>query len=361
MRKSICFFIGPFGSGGGERNCCNLANAFVKQGIQVTVVAIGLKDHLFLKRFDSRVEFVDLGKKHLRHALIPMMKFLRAKQPQHVLAFNHYMGTALELIRIMPGFNFTLHMRNIVGLTKKYQMNPSFWQSVISKAFVKLLLKNLDGIVSQCHDMEADLVTNWSVSPIRSKVIFNPVAEEVEKNLKPWSLEGKEDEILFVGRLSKEKGIDFLIRSLKELLPRHPGLRVRLLGEGPIEKELKDLSASLGISDKVIFQGFVADPIPYYLKAKVTALPSFSEGFPNVLIESITLGTPIVAFDCETGPSEIVREDFNGYLVELGHQEKFTIALDRALLKTWNFKIEDYRSGPIIREYLDFLNFASHS
>ena len=355
MNQSVCFFIGPFGSGGGERNCCNIANAFVKRGIQVTVVAIGVKDNTFLKRFDPKVEFVDLGKKHLRHAFIPMMKFLRGRKPKNVLAFNHYMATALELIRMFPGFSYSLYMRNIVGLTKKYQMNTSFWQTVISKAFVRLLLRNIDGIISQCHDMETDLVSHWSVSPQRSKVIFNPVAEEVERQLRPWSSDGKVDEILFVGRLSKEKGIDVLIDSLKDLLPHNPSLKLRLLGEGPLEKELKEQCSRNGLSENVIFQGFVADPIPYYQKARVTALPSSSEGFPNVLIESITLGTPIVAYDCETGPSEIVKEDKNGYLIKLGDKDAFTKALHKALKKQWNFKTEDYRSGPIISEYLHFL------
>ena len=358
MIKSIVFFIGPFGSGGGERNCCNLANAFVDRGIAVTVVAIGVKNHLYLKRFDPRVRFVSLEKHHLRHAIIPMYRFLKAEQPGHVLAFNHYMGTGLELLRKLPGINFRLYMRNIVGLTQKYQMNKSFWQSTVSKAFVRLLLKDIDGIISQCFAMEKDLVANWGIRPEQSKVIYNPVSAEIEAQMSQPA-QKKSNEILFVGRLSPEKNVDLLMRSFKELLPKYPDLKLRILGEGNLEPSLRTLAAELGITDKVIFGGFVADPISYYREAKVTALPSSSEGFPNVLIESISLGTPVVAFDCETGPAEIILQNKNGILVELGNQKEFTRALDRCLSSSWNFDVNRYRPGPIITDYISFLSGES--
>lgn len=76
----------------------------------------------------------------------------------------------------------------------------------------------------------------------------------------------------------------------------------------------------------------------YYSNAKVTVLTSLYEGFPNVLIEFIALGTPVVSFDCESGPSEIILDGKNGYLVKYLDIEEFTQKLDLALKTNWDAK-----------------------
>lgn len=354
--RDITFVIGVFGSGGGERNCFNLANNFVQRGIQVTVVAIGLRDKRYLKKFDPRVRFISLDKSHLRSALIPLMRYLKKNNPTTVLAFNHYVATGLQLIRLMPGYNFNLYMRNIIGLTKKYQMNKSFWQAKVAKQVVKLLLRDVDGIISQCQDMEKDLLNNWSIASNKSIVIYNPVSTEVERELKPWIATGKKDQILYVGRLAEEKRVDILIRSFAILRKEFPPLSLVILGEGVLEAQLKQLCVDLGVSHEVQFFGFQDNPIKFYQESKVTALPSFSEGFPNVLIESLTLGTPVVAFDCETGPAEIIKDGVNGYLVPLGDEKAFARSLAITLKKEWAFETLEYKQAPIIEKYLGFLS-----
>jgi glycosyltransferase involved in cell wall biosynthesis len=259
----ITFFIGPFGSGGGERNCCNLANAFTARGIEVTVVAIGVKDRQFLKRFDSRVRFVDLGKKHLRQALPRIIKYILDEKPIRILAFNHYLGTGLELLRMIPQFNYSLYMRNIVGLTQKYQTYDSFWQKHVSNLFVKIMLRQVDKIISQCQAMKIDLRDYWFIQDDKIEVIYNPVASDIENKLQPYSRNEKEDELLFVGRFSPEKGVGILIDTFASLRKKHPNLTLRLLGEGPLEPILKKHVDNFGISYLVIFQVFVSDPDPF--------------------------------------------------------------------------------------------------
>lgn len=355
--KNITFFIGPFGSGGGERNCRNLANAFSRKGIKVTVVALDVLSDDFVNRFDPEVRFINLKRRNLRMAIFPILAYLLNEKPDKVLAFNHYIATALQIMRSLFFIRFELYMRNIIGLTKKYEMNKSFWQSKITRHLVKVMLKRTDGIISQCVAMREDLERNWEIVPARVKVIYNPIAEEVERAHSPSNDKRLKKEILFVGRLSEEKGVDVLIRSASKLILKYPDLKVRILGEGRLEKELKALTHELNLVRNIEFVGFTNDPIPYYQSASVKALPSFSEGFPNVLIEALSLGTPVVAFDCETGPSEIIDEN-NGYLVGLGNEEEFTSALDKALTREWNFNVEKYRQAPIVSQYLDFLGLS---
>ena len=81
---------------------------------------------------------------------------------------------------------------------------------------------------------------------------------------------------------------------------------------------------------------FQKNIIPYYLYAKATILTSFYEGYPNVLIESIALGTPVVSFDCKSGPSEIIQNNKNGYLVRYLDVEDLKDKISQILITNFN-------------------------
>ena len=90
---------------------------------------------------------------------------------------------------------------------------------------------------------------------------------------------------------------------------------MKIVGEGNLKKELVKKAINLSVADKIDFEGYQQDIIPYYLYAKASILTSLYEGYPNVLIESIAMNTPVVAFDCPGGTREIVQDGLNGYLV----------------------------------------------
>ena len=95
----------------------------------------------------------------------------------------------------------------------------------------------------------------------------------------------------------------------------------------------QQLTQELGINDLVIFKGAVENPFPYYREALFTVLSSKNEGFPNVIIESLAAETPVISFDCFSGPNEIIVDKHNGILVENQHVEKLT--------ETMNSFVED--------------------
>jgi glycosyltransferase involved in cell wall biosynthesis len=103
--------------------------------------------------------------------------------------------------------------------------------------------------------------------------------------------------VLFVGRLSPEKGVDVLMRALPSLLARHPSVRVRLVGDGPSRPVVQQLIDELGVGPHVELIGHVEDTTPQYATARVLCLPSRSEGMPNVILEAVAAGLPVVATD----------------------------------------------------------------
>ena len=145
--------------------------------------------------------------------------------------------------------------------------------------------------------------------------------------------------MLCVGRLEKQKAFHYAIEAFAAVAKKFPNLRLKIVGKGRLENQLKQNAMDLGVSDRVDFEGFQKNMIPYYLNAKATILTSLYEGYPNVLIESITLRTPVIAFDCPSGPSEIIKDKINGYLVKYQDLEDLKIKLEELLLN--EFKISD--------------------
>jgi glycosyltransferase involved in cell wall biosynthesis len=188
--------------------------------------------------------------------------------------------------------------------------------------------------------MQDDIVKVYKLDVKKTSVIYNPVNQIIEKHILKYGIESKkEGYLLCVGRLESQKSIDYSIIAFSNVLKKFPNLRLKILGEGSLKNELIELTKMLEVNDKVDFIGFNSDVITYYSKAEATILSSLYEGFPNVLIESISLGTPVVSFDCKSGPNEIIENGINGYLVNYLDVNDLESKILLTLNKRWNYKL----------------------
>ncbi|MAY21564.1 MAG: hypothetical protein CMC74_02160 [Flavobacteriaceae bacterium] len=184
-----------------------------------------------------------------------------------------------------------------------------------SKAFARKVYRKCYGFVTVSKAIESLIVFRYGYTNVTT--IYNPVAiQEVERKSRV-AIDLPEKYLLGIGRMKDNvKQFDHLIKAFQQSDARALGVKLLLVGDGPYKEVLKDLVATLGLSDSVLFQSFSKNPFPYYRNALFTALTSKSEGFPNVLLESLATGTPVVAYNCVSGPSEIIRHRENGLLVE---------------------------------------------
>jgi GalNAc-alpha-(1->4)-GalNAc-alpha-(1->3)-diNAcBac-PP-undecaprenol alpha-1,4-N-acetyl-D-galactosaminyltransferase len=145
-------------------------------------------------------------------------------------------------------------------------------------------------------------------------VIANPI-----RGIKINTSVVKENIILSVGRLIKTKNHDELINMFARI--NNPDWKLVIIGDDAIKQhnseQLKLLIRKLKLEKQVILAGQQSDIDHFYLKSRIFAFTSSSEGFPNVIGEAQSAGLPVIAFDCVAGPSDLIEDGVNGYLIPL--------------------------------------------
>lgn len=137
--------------------------------------------------------------------------------------------------------------------------------------------------------------------------------------------------ILAVGRLTPQKGFDVLLRAVADTFTRHPSAHLTILGDGPERGRLLSLREELDLTGRVDFRGRVTDIESWYEKSDVFVLSSRYEGFPNVLIEAMSMGIAVISTDCPTGPRDIITDGSDGLLVRVDDSTDMAAALDELL------------------------------
>ena len=209
--------------------------------------------------------------------------------------------------------------------------------------------------------MKTDLLEVVKVKPRSVQTIYNAVDFSGLKRLAsekhPYS---NENYIVHVGRLEKIKRHDILLRAyLSAQIPS----KLLILGEGPLRTAIEEDVVHLGLTDRVIFTGFLHNPYPIIRDARLCILTSDYEGLPTVLIESLGLGTVVVSTDCPTGPREILVGPLANYLAPVADIDALATKINTALNDQAQHKIdftkiqlERFNSTQVARRYLALAN-----
>ena len=131
-----------------------------------------------------------------------------------------------------------------------------------------------------------------------------------------------------------------------------------IIGDGFMKKDLESWEPNSNplVDVKIIASN---DRIrDYYALSNLVVLPSYQEGSPNVLLEALAVGIPVVAYDCKTGPSEIIQQGVNGYLIPLGNIAEFVSKIKQALEQEWDVNVlknsvVHHRADIVAKQYLD--------
>ena len=182
---------------------------------------------------------------------------------------------------------------------------------------IKLLYNKSDKIITVSKYMGIDLIKNYGIKESKIDTIYNGVDDKKIEKLKLESLSDEEYKIfkspviINVGATSEQKGQWHLIKIMPELRKYIPDIQLVILDQGAYYNKLKKLVQSLNLKECIHLMGAKSNPYKYMYNADIFVLTSLYEGFPNVLVEAMSVGLPIVSVDCKSGPRELLNDDIN--------------------------------------------------
>lgn len=323
-RIKLLMTISDLSGGGAEREFANLLGFLDPGEFDVHVC---LWRPVFTYSVPEGIPVTILNKTkpwHVIRTIGRLSRLVDALQPDLVFSMPHYVniitGTALMLTRHKPAWVCRFNNPAEIDLRG------------IKKLWAGYVISRADRIVGCSDGVCRSLVDRLGLDRAKVQTIYNPVDIEMIERLaaEPLPVEkpGGKFIIAHAGRLSPQKNQKLLLKALAQM--KHQNAELWVLGQGPLEGDLKREAARLGIDDRVRWLGFQNNPFPFLRAADCFALSSAWEGLPTVIIEAMACGTPVVATRCPYGPDELIEDGKTGLLAPID-ERLVSQALDRLI------------------------------
>ncbi|WP_179354451.1 glycosyltransferase family 4 protein [Winogradskyella vidalii] len=314
-KKKIAFVIGALTPGGAERVISTLSNQLIEK-FEVTIFTFTKSNPFY--RLDSRIK------------IIPCFdKIEKPKSIFHSLRLNYSLVKRLttlvnqEKVNLLIGFITSANI--IATIAAKFNRIPcliSERNDPLKKDIPRLWLLLRKRIYPMANNLivQTERVKNIYTKMLKSKritVLANPISSDLSKLRTNNPIRKKI--ILSVGRLNDDKRQDKIINAVHDL-----GLKewkVLLIGNGPNKDKLNALIKSYNLTHQIKILSGIKDIHNYYSEASIFVFTSKAEGFPNALLEAQYFGLPCISTDCNYGPSELITDGVNGFLVPVNDQE----------------------------------------
>lgn len=304
--RTILFLIPTLTGGGAERVIVTLLTHLDRSRFKPTLAVVDLRGAAFRTDLPQDVELVDLRASRVLYALPSIVRLIWQRRPDVVLSTLGHLNLALSIVRpLFPrGTRTIARESSVVTENLVASRFPRLWSFLYRRFYRKH-----DLVVCQSRDMHDDLTRTFGFPADRSVIIHNPVDMEKIRSSAGAAVDHpafRTGGPVFVaaGRLEREKGFDLLIEAMVLLPLARPQLVI--LGEGRLGGELRALVQRLGLEGQVHFAGFQRNPFAWFTKADAFVLSSRYEGLPNVVLEALACGTPVIATPAPGGIDELL-------------------------------------------------------
>jgi glycosyltransferase involved in cell wall biosynthesis len=245
------------------------------------------------------VPVTDFAKPRLRAALRPLASWLRQSRPRVVLSTFGYVNLALLALRpLLPA-----DIRLVIREANTPSLSLAQGRAPLLMGFAyRLLYPTADLVLCQHGLMAAEMVDRFGVSAERIAILPNPVDVDALRQHPPRRAPGSGRRFVAAGRLTRQKGFDRLVALFAESDPRD---QCTVFGDGPDRAALERTIDDFGLTSRVRLVGFEAAPWSWYAGADAVLVPSRWEGLPNVALEALACGTPVIATPESGGIAEV--------------------------------------------------------
>lgn len=349
----ITFVLPTLFAGGSERIISYLAQNIDKSQFKVTLLVIG---HSADSAYDIKdVNVIFLEKSRVLKGIPLLYKYLKKNKPDIVLSVIGHLNAVMAYLSLFfPKTKFIARESTVVSVDANLFKHTN--RNIILNLFSNKRFSIFEKIICQSNDMLVDIKNHYNVNIEKLIVINNPITNEfeVKSDIKTPPLK-----FITIARFSKEKGVPRILELLSKLVvPFH----YTLIGDGPEKDEILKLVKRYNFEKKFTHIPFTKEVQKYLAMNDFFLQGSYVEGFPNALLESCAVGTPVIAFNVPGGTKEIIINGVNGFLVN--NESEFIDKLNHT--KSWDpLTVRDsvmrrFNKDKIIKQYetlfLDILN-----
>lgn len=281
-----------------------------------------------------------------------LRNYLHSGRFDYIIDFRHRINPKMEWLFL----HFIYRNLNTI-----YTIHSSYLENYLTtnKEIALQILNKVSKIIVVSHFLKEKIASNYNFNSV--EVIPNSFKKTPISTFENLTF----DYIIAVGRLVPLKQFDKLIESYsKSILPEN-NIHLIILGKGEEKQNLEFIIKRLNLKEKVHLLGFRENVAEFITKAKFLVLSSQYEGFPMTILEALSAGTPVVSFDCESGPNEMIINNKNGILVKNQNFEELTHKMNTFVEDEILFQIcknnaiesvAKFHSNVIVKQWLNILN-----
>jgi len=342
--------------GGAEKVTASLANALCKK-YRVYLYEINKREELAYQLDASVIYIAGLkDKKRLREMIrehfFRFIKFVKAHRIDTVISIDNYPTLVVSPTRFFTRAKYIYCDHG--GLMNQWNEKDitaiRFWDSFMAHRVVVLTEKTKNDYIEKFH-----------IKPEKMKCIYNWIEDEVLEARRPYNTQSHL--ILSVGRFGEEKGYDILVKIAGKVLPSHPDWQWHVYGTGETFDEIAEQVRQQGLEKQLLLKGNVENVYQRYPEYAFFVMTSYREGLPLVLLEAAALGIPMISFDIETGPNEIIIQGENGYLIpayDTGQMADRLVELmedeNKRKYLAWQVKMADkFNKANILKQWIELI------
>ncbi|HBT86430.1 MAG TPA: hypothetical protein DEB12_11070 [Porphyromonadaceae bacterium] len=344
--KKIGFVISGLSIGGNERSVSLLSKA-LSSNYEIFVIVFDGRN----VAFDYDGELIDL-KEPAKNGLInkAMVSFRRINKVRKIIKEKHIdiLFTVTASINAISHYYFK-GVKKIVSCRDcgDLERNIRLYAHMVKKA---------DYMIFNSEHMRSFYLESYPSDAYKCFTVYNIVNVDAIRSKMDGDVPTdfldftkSHDSIITVGRFCREKGYNHLIRSFCHIKKSNPKAGLVIVGDGELRSEVRDMVESCVHKNDIYLTGAQRNPYRYIALCRIFALSSISEGFPNVLLEAMACGLPVIAVDCKSGPQEILTGEFDYHRKIRGY-----LAVDYGVISESFEQSDDYSSYIINNEEKSF-------
>jgi glycosyltransferase involved in cell wall biosynthesis len=337
------FLIGALNLSGAELNLLKFSNLIAENGNIVYIFF--KKGHIPKFNLHKNVNIIPLVHFKKHHDLV---------KNKIIIVYSYPLAYKLLLRSIVFNLKLNIVIRHATYLKPLFEIIPKeygFFEKIIGFFYYNISILFL--FIFKYHialndEMEKELKKRPFFKKKKIFVIKNLISDLI---FETYPSKIHSFDIAFVARIVKEKGIYDLLEMLKNTNYRYKTLII-----GKIPDSNLELLKQFDVNKNIFYISFDLNYISNYLsKTKLLVFPSYREGSPNVVLETLGLGLPVVAYNCKTGLKDLINSN-NGYLIPIGNIKELTEKVYLAYKKNWNVdliksSVIDHKSDRIFKEF----------